>query len=66
VVGECEKGAAGFDHDHFSKEKIACSRYDIDTNSLLLAEWLVSDFPRAAASKFQELGGPHEPLNEVR
>src|SRR5262249_47087004 len=39
--------------------KIACSRYDID-------KWLVSDFPRAAASKLQWLGGPHEPLNEVR
>jgi hypothetical protein len=23
VVRECEKGAAGFDHDHFSKEKLA-------------------------------------------
>src|SRR5262249_61178445 len=22
VVRECEKGAAGFDHDHFSKEKL--------------------------------------------
>jgi hypothetical protein len=48
--------------------KIAWSRYDIDTNSLLLAEWLVPDFPRAArgASKLQWLGGPHEPLSEVR
>src|SRR6516164_1344195 len=46
--------------------KIACWRYDVDTNSLLLAEWLVSDFPRQSAPKLQWLGGPHEPLNEVR
>jgi hypothetical protein len=43
VVRECEKGAAGFDHDHFSRDN-CLARYDIDTNSLLLAEWLVPDF----------------------
>jgi hypothetical protein len=49
----------------FSKEKLPGRDY---TNSLLLAEWLVPDFPRAArgASKLQWLGGPHEPLSEVR
>src|SRR5499433_2526062 len=50
VVRECEKGAAGFDHDHFSKEKLPARRYDIDTNFLLLAEWLVPNFPRAAGA----------------
>jgi hypothetical protein len=39
VVRECEKGAAGFDHDHFSKQGIAWSRYDINAHWLLLAEW---------------------------
>jgi len=39
VIRECEKGAAGFDHDPFSKQ-IAWSPYDINGNSLVLAEWL--------------------------
>jgi hypothetical protein len=52
-----------------SPRKIAWLRYDINTNSLLLAERLVPNFPRAArgtSSKLQWLGGAHEPMDEER
>src|SRR5262245_17504365 len=39
VLGECEKGAAGFDHNCLSKIKSVWPRYGIDANCLLLARW---------------------------
>ncbi|MGA6998188.1 MAG: hypothetical protein WBZ22_18315 [Pseudolabrys sp.] len=58
-----------------SPRKIAWLRYDINTNSLLLAERLVPSFPRAASGDLSkasvlggahELGGAREPLDEER
>src|SRR5262245_2958548 len=39
VLGECENGAAGFDHNCLSKIKSVWPRYGIDANCLLLARW---------------------------
>src|SRR5262245_7086475 len=39
VLRECEKGAAGFDHNCLSKIKRVWPRYGIDANCLLLARW---------------------------
>jgi hypothetical protein len=44
VLRECEKGAAGFDHNCLSKIKSVWSRYGIDANCLLLARWPGSEF----------------------
>src|SRR4029077_3905055 len=58
-----------------SPRKIAWLRYDINTNSLLLAERLVPNFLRAARATFpklqcsagaHELGDAREPLDEER
>src|SRR5215510_16038677 len=39
VLRECEKGAAGFDHNCLSKIKRVWPRYGSDANCLLLARW---------------------------
>src|SRR5262245_9953407 len=39
VFGECEKGAAGFDHNCLSKIKRVWPRYGSEANCLLLARW---------------------------
>jgi hypothetical protein len=66
VVRECEKGAAGFDHDHFSKEKLPAR----DMTSTPIPFYWPNGWSRTSREQprlsFRGFGGPHEPLNEVR
>ena len=60
MIRECEKGTARFDHDYFSS-KDCWSRYGIDANFRVLAEWLGPDFPRAMTfPELQWLSGAQE------
>jgi hypothetical protein len=48
MIRECVKGAARFDHDYFLQVSICWSRYDIDANFRVLAEWLGPGLPESS------------------